>query len=77
MSKTHRTGRSLSFFQVRAGLLKLTCKLGTKMNVKGYSLLSSNANPHFFSEHTSLVSPGSPKHGATVPCLKWEYVLTI
>lgn len=48
MSKTHRTGRSLSFFQVRAGLLKLTCKLGTKMKVNGYSLLSSKANPIFF-----------------------------
>lgn len=39
MSKTHRTGRGLSFFQVRAGLLKLTCKLVKKMKAKGYSVL--------------------------------------
>lgn len=46
MSKTHGTGRSLSFsVQVRAGLLKLTYKLGKNANINGYTVLSSKANP--------------------------------
>lgn len=46
MSKTHGTGRSLSFiFQVCAGLLKLTYKLGKNANINGYTVLSSKANP--------------------------------
>lgn len=47
MSKTHGTGRSLSLiFQVCAGLLKLTYKLGKNTNINGFNtVLSSKANP--------------------------------
>lgn len=46
MSKTHGTGHSLSFiFQVRAGLLELTCKSGKKANIEAYTVLSSKADP--------------------------------
>lgn len=45
MSKTHGTGRGLSFiFQVRAGLLKLTYKLGKNAIINGHTVLSSKAN---------------------------------
>lgn len=45
MSKTHGTGRGLSFiFQVHAGLLKLTYKLGKNAIINGHTVLSSKAN---------------------------------